>query len=159
MIKYADQMAKFAKELDKLGHIQDRDPMAKNVITMINALYASDNIELDVLQRYAVKLLGAYSYLGLKAAKHDSYGDIAEETLKAAKSSLVNAYSSDPSTGVTQARGMAAEELMDDLVKARIAKQEADEYAMITKVAEKAISLIQSILRRAESERRSTKFQ
>lgn len=158
MIDYTKTLNTFLERGEKMGSIKDRDTMAKVVLEIINEMYTSDMSQLDELQVYAGKLLGAYSYLALKAAKKDAEADIAEETASSARNGLINAYSSDPGTGVTKARGMADEESLNDRVDARLRKQEAKEYEVLANLAEKSISLIQSVLRRAESERRASKF-
>lgn len=158
MIEYKSALERFLGKLNDLGSIKDRDTMGKVVLDTINEIYTSDLTDLEGLTRHAGKLLGAYAYLGLKAAKKDTEADIAEQTADTARNSLVNAYASAPDTGVTRARGMADEESLESRADARIRKQEADEYQMLANVAEKAISLIQSILRRAESERRASKL-
>lgn len=152
---YGETLERFLKKLEAMGSLKDIDRMVAEVYSAVNELYISrhDFNDIALLQREAKQLLGAMSYLAGKAARMRAEADIAEDVADSTRNALVTAYSLDPANNVTQARGLAAHDCQEDIADVRMRKMRAHEYEAITKVADKAISLIQSILRQAESEK------
>ena len=154
--RYSQALEGFLEKLNALGPLKERERMAGEVLEAVNALYRdADRPDPAMLQRSAIKLLGAYAYLGMKTARLKAEADFADDAAGAARSGLITAYTTDPKMNVTKARAMADVEGLDDLSDAKIKELIADEYEVCTNVAERTISLIQSVLRGLEGERRA----
>lgn len=153
MQEFQQQFDERVGRIKNVGQFRDSDEMVKLVLAVGKQLFSQkmDIVGQDWLLRTGGELLGAFTYLGVKASEARAKRLVMEDLKETVYNRTIIAERA-TTKSITEARAVAKHIVEPLAIEQILLEHEENNFSHITKAAEKMISFIQSVLRQKNQE-------